>query len=114
MEILLRQFRFLTGFSGTTNTRSAAGRDNIVKKRSHHEFRNNFFSSHVADEWNALPDDIKSARTVNGFKCLYKRHRESTVALATRRMKGDKEPPSNKILIRALPGPQRIISQVYK
>ena len=84
MEILLRQFRFLTGFSGTTNTRSAAGRNNIVKKRSHHEFRNNFFSSHVADEWNALPDDIKSARTVNGFKCLYKRHRESTVALATK------------------------------
>ena len=65
-------------------TRAAAGRDNIVKKkRSHHEFRNNFFSSRVADEWNALPDDIKSARTVNGFKCLYKRHRESTVALAT-------------------------------
>ena len=46
---------------------------------------------YVADEWNALPDDIKSARTVNGFKCLYKRHRESTVALAT---EGWKEPRS--------------------
>ena len=88
----------------------------LLKKRSHHEFRDNFFSSRVADEWNALPDDIKSARTVNGFKCLYKRHRESTVALATEgrkeaRSQGAKAPPSYKILIRALTGPQRIISQ---
>ena len=68
----------MTGFSGTTNTRSAAGRDNIAKKRSHHEFRNNFFSSRVADEWNALPDDIKSARTVNGIEEVWRKKPRQT------------------------------------
>ena len=58
-------------------TRAVAGRDNIVKKKGPTTSSGTISSAlvYVADEWNALPDDIKSARTVNGFKCLYKRHR---------------------------------------
>ena len=48
---------------------------------------------------------------VCNFKVLYRRPRESTVALATEEAKA---PPRYKILIEVLPGPQRIISQVYK
>ena len=53
------------------NTRAATGKYNLAKKRFHHEFRNNFFSSRVTDEWNGLPDNIKEARTVSSFKRLY-------------------------------------------
>ena len=50
--------------------RAAIGKDNLVKKRSHHEFRNNFCSSRVTDEWNGLPDNIKEATTVSSINRL--------------------------------------------
>ena len=63
-------------------TRAAGGKDNIVKSRSSHEFRANFFSNRVVDEWNQLPDTIKGAQSAAQFKRLYRRHQEGTVAPA--------------------------------
>ena len=62
-------------------TRAAAGRDNLLKERAGHEFRNRFFTVRVIDEWNNLPDAVKEASTAAVFKCQYRRHREGTVAL---------------------------------
>ena len=35
------------------------------------EIRRNFFSHRVVDNWNKLPDNVKSATDVNNFKNLY-------------------------------------------
>ena len=61
-------------------TRAAAGRDNLLKERAKHEFRNRFFTVRVIDEWNSLPDSVKEAGTAAVFKRQYRRHREGTVA----------------------------------
>ena len=34
-------------------------------------------------DWNGLPDNVKNARNVASFKCLYRRHRAGTVAPAS-------------------------------
>ena len=62
------------------STRSASGKDNMVQKRCHHEFRRNFFSQRVIGEWNTLPDQVKNAHNVQCFKRLYRRHTASTAA----------------------------------
>ena len=61
---------FFTRADEQRPTRAAAGKDNLVKKRSHHEFRKNFCSSRVTDEWNGLPDNIKEATTVSSINRL--------------------------------------------
>ena len=61
-------------------TRNTSGRDNLIKKRGQHEYRTNFFSIRVTEDWNELPDNVKSAKSVQIFKRLYRRHREGTVA----------------------------------
>ena len=63
-------------------TRAGGGKDNLLKKRSEHEFRRNFFSQRVRDEWNGLPDTVKEATSIHSFKRLYRHHNEGTVALA--------------------------------
>ena len=55
-------------------TRAADGKDNLVKSRSQHEYRRNFFSLRVTEDWNSLPDAVKSARTADSFKRQYWRH----------------------------------------
>ena len=62
-------------------TQAAAGRDNLLKERAGHEFRNRFFTVRVIDEWNNLPDSVKEASKAAVFKRQYRRHREGTVAL---------------------------------
>jgi len=61
-------------------TRDRSGKDNLLLKRSQHEFRKNFFSNRVICEWNALPDKIKEAGSIGQFKRLYRRHAEGMVA----------------------------------
>ena len=61
-------------------TRANAGKDNLLKRRCNHEFRNRFFSSRVIDEWNGLPNEVKEANSATIFKRLYRRHRVGTVA----------------------------------
>ena len=64
-------------------TRNNAVRHNLVPKMYHHEFRRNFFSSRVIEQWNSLPVEVRDAPTVSSFKRLYRRHVEGTVAPAT-------------------------------
>ena len=63
-------------------TRNTCGLNNIVPMRNNHEYRNNFFSQRVVEEWNSLPDVVKESRTVQMFKRRYWRHTEGTVAPA--------------------------------
>ena len=48
-------------------TRNTCGLNNIVPMRNNHEYRNNFFSQRVVEEWNSLPDVVKESRTVQIF-----------------------------------------------
>jgi len=63
-------------------TRNGGGTDNLVVKRSRHEFRKNFFTVRVIEGWNRLPNAVKEAWTVHGFKSLYRRHNRDVVAPA--------------------------------
>ena len=38
------------------------------------DLRKNFFSQRVVNDWNALPEDAKQARTTNEFKNIYDRY----------------------------------------
>ena len=68
-----------------------------MKKRSHREFRKNFFTVRITDEWNSLPDSVKEARNVTCFKRLYRRHTAGTVAPAAAQIKGKLKNKSLKI-----------------
>jgi hypothetical protein len=61
-------------------TRMAAGLDNLLPQRGHHEYRREFFSLRVVDCWNRLPDDVKAAKSAAGFKHRYRQHMERTAA----------------------------------
>ena len=65
-------------------TRQNDGMDNLIGQRSQHEFRKNFFTVRVTRDWNSLPDNVKNARNVASFKCLYRRHRAGTVTPASK------------------------------
>ncbi len=58
-------------------TRSAADPLNLRPQAARLETRRNFFSNRVVDAWNLVPGDKKRAKTVNGFKNAYKKHRET-------------------------------------
>ena len=58
-------------------------RNNLVPKRSHHEYRRNFFSQRVVETWNLLPAEVREAATVSQYKRLYRRHTQAAVAPAT-------------------------------
>ena len=62
--------------------RATTGTDNLVKGRSSHEYRSNFFSTRVIDDWNKLPNNVKEAATAGNFKRQYRRHLVGTVAPA--------------------------------
>ena len=49
-------------------TRLANCRQNLKKARCRLDIRKYFFSQRVIDDWNALPTDVKTQTTVNGFK----------------------------------------------
>ena len=63
-------------------TRAASGKDKLIKKRSNNEFRKQFFSSRVVEDWNRLPDTVKEAKTTSAFKRLHRRHHRVTEAPA--------------------------------
>ena len=52
-------------------------RNNLVPKRSHHEYRRNFFSQRVVETWNLLPAEVREAATMSQFKRLYRRHTQA-------------------------------------
>ena len=53
-------------------TRNNSARHNLVPRRTHHEYRNNFFSSRVVAQWNSLPTELREARSVSQFKRQYR------------------------------------------
>ena len=60
-------------------TRAAAGKDNLLKERSRPRVQKQIFRR-VIEEWNNLPDSVKEAGSVAVINCLYRHHREGTVA----------------------------------
>ena len=50
-------------------------KDRLMPVRTPHEYRKNFFSVRVIEEWNNLPDATKEAANVGQFKRLYRRYR---------------------------------------
>jgi hypothetical protein len=53
---------------GRQSTRLQSDPLNIIKPRSNHEVRRNFFTVRIADQWNAVPSEIKNASNVTKFK----------------------------------------------
>ena len=49
----------------------------LYKPPAIHDLRNNFFTVRVVRPWNELPEDVKSQKTVNGFKTALDRWLES-------------------------------------
>ena len=89
---MLQAFKIIRGFdkvdsstwfqrvdASIRTTRSAADPLNLRPQAARLETRRNFFSYRVVDAWNLVPGDIKRAKTVNGFKNAYKKHRETMV-----------------------------------
>ena len=58
------------------HTRLSADSFNIVKPRFKTDIRKNSFSVRVVDDWNILPNSVKSAPTLNSFKSKYDRWRK--------------------------------------
>ena len=53
---------------GAAATRLTRGHLNVKRGEGHTELRNNFWSQRVVDPWNALPDQVKQAESLNVFK----------------------------------------------
>ena len=47
--------------------------DVLYKPPAKHEIRENFFSVRVVRRWNALPEEVKAQKSVNGFKTVLDR-----------------------------------------
>ena len=62
----------------TKYTRATAQGTNIT--RSNLEIRRNFFSCRATKVWNALPENVKSASSVESFKYKYDLHFGNTRA----------------------------------
>ena len=56
---------------GAAQTRCITGHLNIQERWASSELRRNFFSLRVIKPWNMVPDNVKEATTVNGFKNGY-------------------------------------------
>jgi hypothetical protein len=61
----------------TIQTRMAAGLDNLRPQRARTELRKHAFSVRIVQSWNGLPDTVKAARTVIGFKNGIKKYLEN-------------------------------------
>lgn len=49
-------------------TRAPADGRSLIRPRARLDIRENFYSVRIAGMWNALPSELRSARTVNQFK----------------------------------------------
>ena len=56
---------------GAAQTRGVTGPLNIQERWASSEVRRNFFSIRVIKPWNNLPEDLKTAATVDNFKNGY-------------------------------------------
>jgi hypothetical protein len=53
-------------------TRQYADNLNIKQDQARLEIRKNFFTQRIVKDWNAVPQEIKRAATVTGFKSAYR------------------------------------------
>ena len=68
-------FRLATVRQGAGNTRANSGYLNVVEPdRANTAVRRFFFSQRCPRVWNALPNTVKMASSVNGFKAAYDEH----------------------------------------
>lgn len=77
----IRESSFFTRCNAVSQrqTRLTTSDYNLVMKPVNTEIRRQFFSNRVITPWNTLPENVKSAPTLNSFKNLYDRHiKEST------------------------------------
>ena len=58
-------------------TRLTSGEFNLRQQRFKTETRRHFFSQRVVEKWNALPETIKCAKSLNAFKNTYDRWRKT-------------------------------------
>ncbi len=63
--------------SGQRAARQAADPLNIRPKAARLEVRRHFFSQRVVERWNEIPEKVKSAGSVIGFKSGLKKHLQS-------------------------------------
>jgi ribonucleases P/MRP protein subunit RPP40 len=77
---LIEVFKMIKGFSKTDyrgfftlvqDSRTRGHNFKLVKDRSRIDIRKNFFSQRVVNEWNALPELVVEAESVNSFKNRY-------------------------------------------
>jgi hypothetical protein len=61
-------------------TRNNGGHNNLVVGWAEHNYRRHFFSIHVPEIWNGLPDPVKEAGTVSVFKSRLRKTYVDTVA----------------------------------
>ena len=54
--------------NGATSTRHTSGALNVERGEGRGEVRRNFWSQRVAEPWNNLPDEVKTAKSLNDFK----------------------------------------------
>ena len=60
---------------GATITRNASGHHAIRPRNFQHDDRGHFFSNRVVKDYNALPDYVKQATSINTFKNCLDKHR---------------------------------------
>ena len=56
------------------HTRQSSNPWNLSTGTGNNDVRLNFFSIRVVEQWNSLPDSVKSAETMNSFKNSYDSH----------------------------------------
>ena len=61
------------------STRLTSCELNLVAKRCNLDIRKNYFNQRVITSWNALPEQIKCAKTLKTFKTLYDEHIKNRV-----------------------------------
>ena len=65
-------FKLSSARQGAGNTRGSKGYLNVEEPPvANKDVRKNFFSQRCPRVWNTLPDTVKLATTVNGFKAAY-------------------------------------------
>ena len=85
---LLQTFKIIKGFDNVNRdiwfnlvgpenprpTRLTSHQYNIIPKRSRTDHRLHFFSNRVVNSWNALPAEVKDARSLKIFKSMLDAH----------------------------------------
>ena len=70
---------FTMAAEATRATRTTADPLNVRVKHGRLEVRRNFSTVRVREQWNQVPKNIKSCRTVDSFKSAYAQHRANQV-----------------------------------